>query len=31
VTVVPMHERRPASAYATLEPLLAAPSSPEAT
>lgn len=31
VTVVPMNERRPAAAYAALEPLLAAPISPEAT
>ncbi len=31
VTVVPLHERRPAPAYAALEPLLALPLSPEAT
>ncbi|MGZ4688592.1 MAG: phosphatase [Acidimicrobiia bacterium] len=31
VTVVPMHERRPACAYAALEPLLAIPPSSEAT
>lgn len=31
VTVVPMNERRPASAYTTLELLLALPLSPEAT
>jgi hypothetical protein len=31
VTVVPMNERRPAPAYSALEPLLAAPLSPEAT
>jgi hypothetical protein len=31
VTVVPMNERRPASAYGALEPLLAVPLSPEAT
>jgi Phosphatase len=31
VTVVPMNERRPASAYASLDPLLAVPLSPEAT
>lgn len=31
VTVVPLHERRPASAYTTLEPLLALPPPPEVT
>jgi Phosphatase len=31
VTVVPLQERRPASAYRALEPLLSAPPSPEAT
>ncbi len=30
VTVVPVHERRPASAYRALEPLLAVPISPDA-
>ncbi len=30
VTVVPMHERRPASAYTALEPLLIPPNSPDA-
>jgi hypothetical protein len=30
-TIVPMHERRPAAAYEALEPLLSAPSPPEAT
>jgi hypothetical protein len=30
-TVVPIHERRPAAAYAALEPILAAPDPPEAS
>ncbi len=31
VTVVPVHERRPAPVYATLQTLLATPPAPEAT
>jgi hypothetical protein len=31
VTVVPLHERRPASAYTALEPLLSLPAAPETT
>jgi hypothetical protein len=30
LTLVPLHERRPASAYATLEPMLTPPNSPDA-